>query len=108
MTRATAGLRPLTFTITKNGSTSQTTSVNWATANGTAIAPEDFAAVSSTPVTFLPGDTSKQVTVLVNGDSKYRIGRDIYGRLKLARKCNDLRTPPGTGTITNDDTAADL
>jgi CSLREA domain-containing protein len=96
------GTTAFTFTITKNGSTSRTTSVNWATANGTAIAPGDYAAVSSTPVTFLPGDTSKQVTVLVNGDGNYEQNETFTVGLSLPVNAAIL-DGSGMGVIVNDD-----
>jgi CSLREA domain-containing protein len=97
------GTTAFTFTITKNGSTSQTTSVNWAAANGTAAAPEDFTAAASTPVTFLPGETSKQVTVLVNGDGNYEQNETFT--VGLSSAVNALVSDAsGLGTITNDDT----
>ena len=49
-------------------------------ANGSAIAPGDYAATSST-LTFQPGDTTKTVTVNVNG----WVGSDT----QLARKIRD-------------------
>jgi CSLREA domain-containing protein len=98
----TADTTSFTFTITKNGSTSQTTSVNWATTNGTAIAPADYAAVSSTPVTFLPGDTSKQVTVLVNGDGNYEQNETFTVGLSLPVNATIL-DGSGMGVIVNDD-----
>ncbi|MFL6729461.1 MAG: Calx-beta domain-containing protein [Sphingomicrobium sp.] len=52
----------LVFTVTKTGSTGATITVNFATANGTAVAPGDYTAKSGT-LTFLAADTSKTVSV---------------------------------------------
>ncbi|MCA1615765.1 MAG: FG-GAP-like repeat-containing protein, partial [Acidobacteria bacterium] len=48
--------------------TYQTVTVSYATADGTAAAGSDYVAASGT-LTFAPGETTKQITVLVNGDT---------------------------------------
>ena len=63
------GTTSYTFTITKAGSTSLSTSVDYATVDGSATSPSDFTAITTTNVVFLPADTTKQFTVLVNGDT---------------------------------------
>ncbi len=56
-----------TFTLSLNVPSGRSLSVDYATADVTATAPADYLAASGT-LTFAPGETSKQVTVLVNGD----------------------------------------
>lgn len=53
---------PLTFTVTRTGGASGSNAVNFATANGTAVAGSDFTAVSGV-LTFAPGETSKPIVV---------------------------------------------
>jgi hypothetical protein len=53
---------PLVFTVTKTGTTSTSCSVSYASANGTAITPNDYAAVSGT-LTFLAAETTKTVSI---------------------------------------------
>jgi hypothetical protein len=45
---------PITFTVTMSNPSSFTVTVDYATANGTAVAPGDYTAVSGT-LTFTPG-----------------------------------------------------
>jgi hypothetical protein len=52
----------ITFTVTRSANTSQTTTVNYATADGSAVAGVDYRATSGT-LTFAPGETTKTVTV---------------------------------------------
>lgn len=97
-----AGTTPFTFTITKTGVTGATTSVQVATSNGTAIAPGDYAAVPLTTITFLPGDTQKQVTVNVVGDTVFEPNETFLVNLSNASG-GTIATPAGQGTIGNDD-----
>ncbi len=55
--------QPLTLTVTRTGGTTGTATVNFATADGTAIAGSDYLPASGT-LTFAPGETSKTITVL--------------------------------------------
>ena len=56
------------MTVALNAASGKTVSVNWATADGTANAPADYTADNGS-LTFAPGETSKSVTVSVNGDT---------------------------------------
>ena len=57
----------VTFSVTLSAASSQPITVAYATGNGSATAGSDYQAASGT-VTFAPGETSKTLTVLVNGD----------------------------------------
>jgi hypothetical protein len=57
-----------TFTVTMAAPSANTVTVNYATSNGSAVAPDDYTAVSGT-VTFAPGDTSATVPVTVQSDT---------------------------------------
>jgi uncharacterized delta-60 repeat protein len=63
-----SGSEELTVTLGISGSRNYPVSVDFATADGTATAPEDYQPVSGT-VTFAPGEIVKTVTVQVNGDT---------------------------------------
>jgi hypothetical protein len=66
---ATGTTTTATFTITRSGDTTAASTVTYATANGSAIAPADYTAIAPTPVTFAAGETAKLVVVTVNGDA---------------------------------------
>src|SRR5262249_31878899 len=63
VTEGNTGTRAATFTVTLSAALSQTVTIGYATANGTAAASGDFVAASDT-LTFTPGQTRKTVTVL--------------------------------------------
>src|SRR3954451_6866899 len=56
------------FTVTMDAPSPNTVTVNYATSNGSAVAPDDYTAVSGT-LTFVPGETSKTVPVTVQSDT---------------------------------------
>jgi hypothetical protein len=63
-----SGNTPTTFTVTRYGSLDGAASVNYATSNGTAATPSDYALVSGT-LNFAPGEATKTVTVNIAGDT---------------------------------------
>jgi hypothetical protein len=102
-----AGSSTFSFAVTKSGSTGFATSVNFATAAGTAaVADGDFVSTSGT-LSFLPGDTSKTVDVTVNGDTKHEADEtftvDLSGAVNATITDNQA-----VGTITNDDQVPDI
>ena len=79
--------------------------MDYATADGTASSPADYAAASGT-LSFAPGQTTKTVDVTVQGDVMDEF--DETFTLQLSNLVNVLPgTVVGTGTITDDDAAAD-
>lgn len=92
----------LTFTVTKSGSTTQTTTVNYATADGTALAGQDYTATSGT-LTFAAGDTSKTVTVQISNDAVFELSETL--NLNLSNPTNArISDSTGVGTIKDDGT----
>jgi hypothetical protein len=67
VTEGNTGTRTATFTVTLSAPSTQPVTVAYATGNGTATAGSDYQAASGT-LTFAPGETTKTITVLVNGD----------------------------------------
>jgi acetyl esterase/lipase len=99
-----SGLRDLAFTITLSAAQMLPVSVNWSTANGTAIGGSDYSPRSG-QVVFAPGQTSRTVVVPVIGDTA--VEADETFKVQLARPQNaTLAAAFATGTITNDDVAA--
>jgi hypothetical protein len=92
-----------TFTVTKTGATNLDASVDYATVDGTAISPSDFTALSTGTLIFQPAETTKQVTVTVNGDTDFESDEAFTVHLSNATGAN-ISDADGTATITNDDT----
>jgi hypothetical protein len=92
---------PAVFTVKLSGPSSEKITVNYATENGTAVAPGDFASTSGT-LTFNPGETAKSITVLVNGDLVPEKDESFVVRLSKADNAC-IGDGSGTGTIQDDD-----
>jgi VCBS repeat-containing protein len=89
------------FNVTLNRAISQTVTVNYATADGTAKAPGDYIATSGT-LTFLAGETAKTIVVPVKGDLIVETNETF--QLNLSNPVNGvLVTTTATGTIIDDD-----
>ncbi len=69
MTEGDSGTKNFDFTVTRSGDTAGVSSVNYVTAIGTATSPSDFTAIASTTLDFAATETTKTVTVVVNGDT---------------------------------------
>jgi CSLREA domain-containing protein len=97
-----SGTTAFTFTVTKTGESGTSASVDFETQDGTAtIADNDYQSNSGT-LTFLPADTTKTITVLVNGN--YLIEPDENFTLHLSNPNSaTISDTNGTGTIANDD-----
>jgi uncharacterized repeat protein (TIGR01451 family) len=100
-----SGTTNFTFTVTLSASSNLTVTVNYATADGTAtIANNDYQAASGT-LTFNPGETSKTITVKVNGDTTTEPDETFTVNLTTPTNASISRAQ-GTGTILNDDAPA--
>jgi hypothetical protein len=100
-----AGTTAFTFTVTLSNASFQTVTVDYSTADGTAtVANGDYAAKSGT-VTFLPNQTTQQVTINVNGDTNIEPNETFF--VNLTNPANAAITvPQGTATILDDDNPA--
>lgn len=97
-----SGTTQFAFTISLSQATSKTVSVNYATAEGSAKANEDFIASAQT-VTFQPNETSKTILIPVVGDD-IKEGDDDF-TITLSNPLNaTINKGTGTGVIQNDDT----
>jgi hypothetical protein len=97
------GQTAFTFTMTLSAAYDVPVTVNYATADGTAtVADHDYQAQSGT-LTFNPGETTKTITFVVNGDKKREADETLFVEL-LGSSGNALITKSrGVGTILNDD-----
>ena len=101
-TEGNAGATNFVFTVTLSNATNQTVTVDYATANGTAIAPGDYQNVSTTQLSFAPAEISKTINVLVNGDKQIEANENFS--VTLSNPSNATITKAlATGTILNDD-----
>jgi hypothetical protein len=101
-----AGTTTLSFPLTLSAASTQTVSVAYTTADGTATAPADYAAATGT-VTFRPGETSKVIAVGVVGDAEMEQNETLTVTASNAVNAT-LAKGTATGTITNDDTAVPI
>ena len=99
-----AGATNATFTVSLSAAATQTVTLNYATADGTAtVAGGDYVAANGT-LSFAPGEQSKTVTVTVNGDEV--VESDESFSLNLSGATNaTIADGQGTATIRNDDAA---
>lgn len=101
-----SGTTDATFTVTLSTSSAQTVTVNYATADGTASAGSDYTAASGT-LTFMPGETTKQLTVSVIGDTINEPDETFFVRLSSPSNAT-IADGEGVGTIRNDDNLPSL
>ncbi len=101
VTEGNTGTTTAHFTVTLSPAASGPVTVNYATANGTAIAGSDYTSASGT-LSFAAGETSKTIDVLVQGDTQAE--PDETFTLSLSNPSGaGLGVAQGTGTILNDD-----
>ena len=106
-TEGNSGTKAFTFTVTRSGNTSGSNAVNWAvTGSGTNPAnATDFAGaiLPSGTVSFVAGETSKLITVTVQGDTTVESNETFTVSLSNPTNGATLTTATATGTIQNDD-----
>jgi VCBS repeat-containing protein len=89
------------FTVALSGKTADSVTVDYATADGTALNSSDYAKVAG-KLTFAPEETSKTITVEINGDNNFEDNETFF--VNLSNPTNTTSTKPkGIGTILNDD-----
>lgn len=101
VTEGNTGTVTAVFNVTLSAASTQTVTVDFATADRTAVAGSDYVATSGT-VTFTPGQTSMPVQVQVIGD---RIAEnDEFFEVHLSNPTNAFVADlSGQGTITDDE-----
>lgn len=105
VTEGNSGTRPARFTVSLSNPSTQTITVNYATASSQAVPPSDYIQTAGT-LSFAPGETRKTVDVLVVGDTVTE--SDETFSLNLSNPVNaSLLSMPSAGDgyclIVNDD-----
>lgn len=96
-----AGTVNANFTVTLSAPSGQNVTVNYATADGSATAPGDYASLSG-GLLFTAGTTALSISVFVNGDTIPEANETFFVNLSGATNAT-LADNQGVGTITNDD-----
>jgi hypothetical protein len=100
-----AGNTTFTFTVTRSGDLSGTTTVDW-TVTGTDVDANDFGgSLPSGTVTFNANQTSQIITVNVSGDRLWETDENFTVNLSNASGVAQITNATATGTIANDDSA---
>src|SRR2546430_2734648 len=102
-----AGTTTYTFTVAKTGGTAFSSTVNFTTQDGTATIADSDYQLSTGTLNFAATDTTKTITVLVNGDTKFETDEAFTVHLSGATGAT-ISDADGLGTITNDDAAPTL
>ena len=101
-----SGTTQFVFTVSLSTASSAAVSLNFATANGSAKSPDDYAATSGS-LSFAPGQTSKTIAVAVKGDRTFEWQEVFYVNLSGASGALIPQSwgvnIQGTGVIRNDD-----
>jgi hypothetical protein len=95
------GTRVFVFTVTLSAPSNAPVTVNFATANGTAKAGQDYNAQSGS-LTFAPGQTTKTISIVVTGDRNREANETFFVNLSNVAGAQ-LMDGQGLGTILNDD-----
>ena len=102
-----SGTTNAVFTVTLSNPVDTSVTLNYATANGTATtADNDYTAIATTPLTFNVGETSKTITVAVNGDTKVENNETFFvnlSNLQANGRNVTITDNQGQGTINDDD-----
>ena len=93
----------LGFAVTRSGNTAAASSVNYATSNGTAVAPGDYTAGSGA-VSFAIGETSKTISVLTINDTAVEATETLTVTLSGPSGAT-ITSGTATGTINDNDVA---
>ena len=104
---ADSGTTNMVFTVTLSASSASTVTVQFQTANSSAVAPSDYTAVALTTLTFAPGVTTQQITVAVVGDEVVE-GNEVFA-VNLSNAANaTIADTQGLGTIFDNDASRQI
>ena len=105
-----SGSANMTFTVTLAKAVTEAVTVNYATSDGTAIAGQDYTAVSNGSVTIAAGNTTAEFTVSVTGDETDELNETFKVTISLpsdttAAAITGGDTAAAVGAILDDDPA---
>ena len=92
----------LTLTVNRTGGSDGQVAVDYATANGTAIAEDDYASNSGT-LTYLDGETSKDIVISIANDTDSEVNETFTLTLSNPQGNATIGTGQTTITIIDDD-----
>src|SRR5262249_51347496 len=98
------GSSPFVFTVSLSNPSDQRVTVRYATTGGTAAAADSDYVTAADTLSFAPLETSKTITVMVNGDATAESDETFFVKLMTSTNANIAAgQDTGTGTILNDD-----
>ncbi len=98
-----AGTKTINFTVSLNASSQQAITVDFATADSTAVAGQDYVENHGT-LTFVAGQTSKTISVTVNGDTTLENNELFLVNLSNSPNAKiSMTAGSGRGTIVDDE-----
>ena len=95
------GTSPMNFTVTLSNASASAVSVNYATNNGTAVAPGDYTSISGT-LTIPPGNTTGTIPVTIINDALAESSESFTVNLTTPVNAT-IADSQGTGTILDND-----
>ena len=100
-----SGSKSMTFTVTLSQVSSKEVRVNYATANDSAKTGDNDYKSKSGTLRFAPGETTKTISITINGDKKFESDENF--KMKLSNAINaEFADSQGIGTILNDDASS--
>ncbi|NER99426.1 MAG: hypothetical protein F6J86_37355, partial [Symploca sp. SIO1B1] len=106
ITEGDSGTKNATFTVNLSAASSESITVEYSTADETAIAGLDYTAQSGT-ITFNPGETSQTISVPVIGETIFEGNESFIVNLDNPNNAT-VANSQGVGTIDNDDSIPEL
>ena len=103
-----SGSADMTFTVTLAKAVTEAVTINYATSDGTAIAGQDYTAVSNGSVTIAAGATTAEFTVTVTGDQTDELDETFNVTISMPGPLAAIiggDTAAAVGTILDDDPA---
>lgn len=108
LTEGDDGTKTATFTVSLSNSSDQIITVDYTTEDKTATTTNNDYVTLSDRLTFNPGDTTKDITVIVNGDTTEELDESFLVKLVNVSNNASITDAQAEGTIKNDDALPDI